>query len=62
MNLTDGHKSDTIQSNTDYVELSTAERKFITFCRKFGWGEILVKVRQGEPVFATVKRRDFKFD
>jgi len=46
--------------NLNKIDVSKAQLNFINFCKEFGWGEIKVVVRNGEPVMVSPIKQDFK--
>jgi hypothetical protein len=53
--LTDGY-------NCDNFLINGTEKEFLEFCREFGWGEVVVTIKDGRPVMAKIVHQDFKFD
>jgi len=43
-------------------ELSPCWLRFIALCKEIGWGRIEVRLKNGEPVMATILRQDIKLD
>ncbi len=43
-------------------ELTEAQRKFLEYCQKIGWGKIEVIIKNGEPVMAIQAYHNEKFD
>jgi len=52
----------TKQDITLEIELSEEDRRFIKWCREFGWGKIELLIKAGKPVMSSVVRRDYRFD
>ncbi len=43
-------------------KITKAQRAFLDYCKKLKWGELKIKVKDGEPVQATEVKQDVKFD
>lgn len=44
------------------LRLTEAQIRFLDLCKKVGWGVLEVKVKDGQPVMASLIRQDFKLD
>jgi hypothetical protein len=44
------------------LKLTAREQKLIQFLREMGWGQVRIKVKDGEPVLGTFALQDVKFD
>jgi len=44
------------------VKVSSAEKTLIEFCRGLEWGEVTVKVKNGQPVMLTSPLKNVKLD
>ncbi len=51
-----------VQSKSDDLELTKAQRGFLQYCLKFGWGKLEVIIKDGQPVMVTPIKQDVKFD
>ena len=49
-------------NNQEMVKVSSAEKTLIEFCRGLEWGEVTVKVKNGQPVMLTSPLKDVKLD
>ena len=46
----------------DIEEVTEAGRRFLSYCKKFGWGKLEVTVKNGEPVMSRELEHDHKHD
>lgn len=44
------------------AKLTEAQLRFLDLCKRVGWGVLEVKVKNGQPVMASLIRQDFKLD
>lgn len=44
------------------IELTPAQKNFITYCKKFGWGKLEITVKDGQPVMLSIIKQDIKLD
>ena len=52
-----------LDSGTIMIErLTTAQVKFLIYCKNFGWGKLEVTVKNGEPVMVSPIRQEVKLD
>jgi len=46
----------------DEIKLTKAQKNFIEYCEKFGWGKLEVTVKDGQPVMVSPIKQDIKLD
>jgi len=46
----------------DIEEVTEVGRRFLSYCKKFGWGKLEVTVKDGQPVMVSPIKQDFKLD
>ncbi len=46
----------------DKEELTKAQKNFLSYCHKFGWGKVEVIIKDGQPVMVSPIKRDIKLD
>jgi len=59
----DEHLTNTANGDINQTsKLTLAQKNFLDFCRRVGWGVIEVKVKDGQPVMGSIIRQEEKFD
>ena len=43
-------------------DLTKAQKNFIEYCKKFGWGKVEVIVKDGQPVMVSPIKHETKLD
>ena len=61
-NLTNVVVSAIMESDDPPDGLTPTEWRFIKYCRAFGWGTLIVRLKHGEPVQIRVHLWDIKLD
>ena len=56
--MTNTEKCDLIEKE----ELTKAQKNFLDYCQKFGWGKLEITVKDGEPTIARIMEQTIKFD
>ena len=54
--------TESIIDKLDIEEVTEAGRRFLSYCKKFGWGKLEVTVKNGEPVMVVETRKETKLD
>lgn len=44
------------------VEITEAQKNFLEFCEKYGWGKLEVTIKNGQPVLSKELERVHKHD
>ena len=52
----------TSKNNYDTLKLTDTEKRFLAFCKEFGWGKLEVTIKDGQPVLSRELVHDYKHD